>query len=125
MSEAEVRELFGTRLKETPWPGIFFVDMLEHYCGGDFEVQLNFFANPNKGLASVYLENRTGNPGGVIGNCVLDDITKKLGHPRTRKQIDGEEYSFGKQSSNLHTTLYTLTHRVVIIYEGRLPPGDY
>lgn len=121
MSRAQLSKLFGAQLKAGNNSSYYTLDRPERFCGADFQVDFTFFYEPNKGLAVVSLESRSGNPGGAIGRCVLDELTAKQGHPRGTTTIEGEEYWFGHWLSRERTSLYIRPNRVVINYAHRPP----
>jgi len=126
MSKAELETLFGSRLRVDRRLGLARDYMLatpEHFCGGYFEVGFIFFDEPGKGLAWVYLESQSGNPDGIIGQCVLRQITVQFGHPKATIPERGE-YWFHHAFSRRWTVLWVQPKRVVIHY-GRGRPSRY
>jgi len=90
----------------------------EHLCGGEFEVGFAFL--PGKGLMVVSLESLSGNPNGTIGECVLSQLTKQFGRPKSTKLAPrlggGEYYQFYRLFSRRFTAVWTQPERVVIHY---------
>ena len=126
MSKDELEKLFGSRLELDRRLGLsrdYMLNTPEHFCGGDFEVGFIFFDKPRNRLAWVYFESLSGNPDGIIGKCVLRELTKELGSPKivgTPTPEDGE-YWFHRLFSKRWTVLYIQPKRVVIHYGSKRP----
>jgi hypothetical protein len=121
MSRAELEKLFGTRLKAGDGQFGFNLYGDEQICGADFKVVFGFFnRSPAEGdrLGSVSLFSRSSDANGVIGKCVLDQFTAKLGSPLKVMDslvVKGEkEYWFGNWFVKKGTVLYIGPTRVVI-----------
>ena len=125
MSMPEFEKLFGGHLKlgfSNAEQRNYMLDTPENLCGGDFEVEVTFVAGT--GLQVVSLITRVGNLG-EIGSCVLNLLTKRLGHPKSRR-LDGKyaEYQFYRLFSRRFTTLWIQPKLVQIGYTcGR--PGNF
>src|SRR5262249_36207520 len=75
MSKAKLQQRFGARLKEENNYTLSLQDP-ERICEADFKVDFRF---NNDRLSFVDLESQSGNPGGGIGECILNQFIAKYG----------------------------------------------
>lgn len=127
MSKAKLQALFGTQLAEKTNPRSFVAYTSlrdsEHICGADFEVSFAFLEGR---LSVVDLESQSGNPGGAIGQCVLNQYIAKWGNPYRVEKIpaiytgsngDGADYWFKyRRFSRGRLVLHVNPKRVMISY---------
>jgi hypothetical protein len=132
MSKAKLQALFGPRLKAVTDSTSYVAYTLrdpERICGADFEVSFVFYEG---GLTMVNLESQSGNPGGAIGQCVLNQSIAKWGNPYWVVKVparftgspaegaDGSDYWFKyRRFSKGRLVLHINPKRVVIDYQRK------